>query len=331
MNLDALTQAGLGLVLYLQSLGEGLRPIMQFFTFLGTEEFIMLAMPAVYWCLDAALGLRLGLLVMLSASLNSTVKVLLHLPRPYWVSMQVFPWSTEASFGAPSGHAQNAVVMWSTLAAHWRSRLAWGLAAALIFFVSISRLYLGVHFPLDTLLGWALGLLILGLGWLLTPLPAFWARLSPARRAAAVLALALLIVVLGSGSVMHTAATWGPPAEWRETLTRNAGQAEWDPLSVKPFFSMGGVFLGLAWGWMWLSRRGGFDARGTPAEYLKRYLLGLAGTLLVGYGLKALLPATLTLASMGWRFARYALTGWWIAGGAPALFLRFGWARPLRS
>ncbi len=325
--LESLVQAGLALVLAFQNVGEGLRPLMQFFTFLGTEEFIMLVMPAVYWCIDAALGLRLGLLIMLSGSVNYTAKVLLHLPRPYWVSMQVHPWSTEASFGAPSGHAQNAVVIWSTLAAHWRTRLTWGLALILIFFISISRLYLGVHFPFDTLLGWVLGLLILLLGWLLTPLPPAWKRLSSARRALVALALVLLLVVAGSASVMYTASAWSPPAAWTQTLIQNAGYTDWDPLSVKPFFSMGGAFLGLAWGWMWLSRRGGFDARGTAAEYAGRYLLGLAGTVLLGYGLKAFLPDSLTLSAMSLRFVRYTLVGWWIAGGAPALFIKLGWAR----
>ncbi|HEB64088.1 MAG TPA: phosphatase PAP2 family protein [Chloroflexi bacterium] len=325
--LESLVRAGLGLVLALQNLGEGLRPVMQFFTFLGTEEFIMLAMPAVYWCVDAALGLRLGLLIMFSASVNSTAKVLLHLPRPYWVSMQVHPWSTETSFGAPSGHAQNAVVIWSTLASHWRTRLAWAGAIFLIFFISISRLYLGVHFPFDTLLGWVLGLLVLGAGWLLTPLPAAWKRLSSGKRAALLLALVLLLVVIGSGSVMYTAATWRPPQAWRATLVQNAGQAEWDPLSVKPFFSTGGAFLGLAWGWLWLTRRGGYQARGTAVECLKRYLVGLAGTVLLWYGLKVVFPDALTLSAMSLRFVRYALVGWWVAGGAPALFVQWGWAR----
>ncbi len=41
-----------------QSLGDWLILPMKFFTFLGKEEFYLLIMPAIYWCINPALGLR---------------------------------------------------------------------------------------------------------------------------------------------------------------------------------------------------------------------------------------------------------------------------------
>ena len=40
-----------------QSLGGWLAGPMKFFSFLGSEDFFLLALPLVYWCLDAALEL----------------------------------------------------------------------------------------------------------------------------------------------------------------------------------------------------------------------------------------------------------------------------------
>lgn len=40
-----------------------------------------------------------------SHGLNSALKIALHGPRPYWVDPNVQAWSTEPSFGMPSGHA----------------------------------------------------------------------------------------------------------------------------------------------------------------------------------------------------------------------------------
>jgi len=44
------------------------------------------------------------------------------------------------------------------LAARWR-RLAWP-AAAIVLFVGYSRIYVGAHYPLDVLAGYAVGVIV---------------------------------------------------------------------------------------------------------------------------------------------------------------------------
>ncbi|HMN61370.1 MAG TPA: phosphatase PAP2 family protein, partial [Anaerolinea sp.] len=100
------------IIFWLQSAGAWLRAPANFFTFLGTENFYLLVMPALYWCVDAGLGLRIGLILTVSGSVNAMLKLAFHTPRPYWVDPHVQAWSTEASFGLPSGHAQNAAAIW---------------------------------------------------------------------------------------------------------------------------------------------------------------------------------------------------------------------------
>ena len=44
----------------LQGLGSWLTLPMEFFSFLGTEEFYLLVLPVIYWCVDSNLGMRAG-------------------------------------------------------------------------------------------------------------------------------------------------------------------------------------------------------------------------------------------------------------------------------
>jgi len=154
--MDALMQWGTDIVVALQAF-PGLTGLMEFFTFLGTEEFFLLLMPALYWCIDAGLGLRLAVALTASGSLNELLKLAFHLPRPYWVDSRVQALGTEPSYGLPSGHAMNAVSVWGFIATQLKKNWAWAAALALILLISLSRLYLGVHFPTDVLGGWVFG------------------------------------------------------------------------------------------------------------------------------------------------------------------------------
>src|SRR3989337_578653 len=113
--MNSIYDLGIQVIIYLQSLGEGLVTFMKLVTFFGNEEFYILIMPALFWCVDAGLGLRLGIILMLSNGLNFSLKLAFHGPRPPWYSPDVRAFVSETSFGAPSGHAMNAVAVWGFL------------------------------------------------------------------------------------------------------------------------------------------------------------------------------------------------------------------------
>ena len=62
-------------------------------------------------------------------------------------------------FAFPSGHAQHAVVTWGYLA--WALRKHYTIGGLTVFFIGISRLYLGVHWPGDVAGGWTIGAILL--------------------------------------------------------------------------------------------------------------------------------------------------------------------------
>ena len=105
----------LSIILFMQG-QDWATPIMRLASSLGSLEFMLLSMPFLYWCWDAKQGFMIGLMLVTSHGLNAVLKIALHSPRPYWVDPNVQAWSTEPSFGMPSGHAQNAVSIWGLTA-----------------------------------------------------------------------------------------------------------------------------------------------------------------------------------------------------------------------
>ena len=87
--MDYLYDLGISIVLFVQNLGAWMISPIRFISFFGTAEFYLLIMPALYWCFDAALGLRIGIILLVSDGLNFILKVAFHTARPFWYSRQV--------------------------------------------------------------------------------------------------------------------------------------------------------------------------------------------------------------------------------------------------
>ena len=102
---------------------------------------------------------------LLALGVNSLLKIFLHRPRPDTLYVGAMKFKT---FSFPSGHAFGAMVVYGLLTylAYRALPTPWNVVALivgglLIFFIGISRIYLGAHFPTDVLGGWALGALVL--------------------------------------------------------------------------------------------------------------------------------------------------------------------------
>jgi membrane-associated phospholipid phosphatase len=119
---DNIYELGINIVLFWQNLGEWLLTPMNFLSFLGEMRFFLLIMPILYWSIDAALGIRIGIILIVSVSTNSILKLVFHTPRPFWYSREVSGYAFEDSFGLPSGHAQNSVAVLGLLAASLKRR-----------------------------------------------------------------------------------------------------------------------------------------------------------------------------------------------------------------
>ncbi len=126
-------------------------------TSLGSLEFYMFAIPVIYWMIDKHFGFRFAVFFIFSAYLNSGAKHIFMTERPPREIRLV----EQEGYAFPSGHAQGSTTFWGFLALKLRTPLATAGAVLLILLVSLSRIYLGVHWPIDILGGLAIGLILL--------------------------------------------------------------------------------------------------------------------------------------------------------------------------
>ena len=128
---------------------------------MGDEVFLISLLPFIFWCLNRKVGARLMVLLIFSAYINAAAKVLAGQPRPFQFDPRVQQLVEVWGNGFPSGHTQATVVLWGYLSLHYRKTLLNWIAGILIVCVPMSRVYLGVHFPIDLLGGYVIGAVIL--------------------------------------------------------------------------------------------------------------------------------------------------------------------------
>lgn len=137
---------------------EGLRnPVFDAFfsvvTRLGEELIFILIGLIFYWCIDKKKGYFLLSVGFIGTLLNQFLKLCFRIPRP-WVkdpSFTIVESAREAATGYsfPSGHTQSAVGVFGGIARITKAKAVLWLCLAACVLVPLSRMYLGVHTPLD--------------------------------------------------------------------------------------------------------------------------------------------------------------------------------------
>jgi membrane-associated phospholipid phosphatase len=321
--MNPLISFGLSFVMAFQSMGTWLEAPMKFFSFLGSENFFLVFLPLVYWSIDAALGVRVWFIFLAGASVNQYFKMPMHGSRPYWVSTDIRALASEIGFGVPSGHAEIASGLWGMIAAYYRKAWVWVAALLLITFIGLSRLYLGVHFPHDVLVGWILGFLTL---WALVK---FWEpvetrakEMSLWNQIGLAFAVSLAMVLLGV-LLLYLSRNFVLPPEWFANAA-SAGAETPDPFSfsMETLITSAAALFGSCIGFAWMARHGGFNASGQLWKRAARYVVGMIGVLIFYAGLKAIFPSGDTFVPYLFRYIRYTIVGFWVSGGAPWTFAK---------
>jgi membrane-associated phospholipid phosphatase len=309
--------------LFLQGFGDWIISPMHWVTFLGDEEFYLLVMPAVYWCIDSSLGIRMGMILMLSNTLGTSLKFLFHSPRPFWVSADVTAHVQETSFGMPSGHALNATALWGFVATRMKNRWIKVIFWALVFLIGFSRMVLGVHMINDVLLGWLAGgiLLILFLSiekkyQKTIPQWSFNKKLAAILISTLVLfALPLLIWIINHDFPINEI--------WVTNYAAAYPGVELLPYSLEGAITAAATWMGLLIGLLILDQKQiSISASGSIWIRIVRYLVGGIGVLVFWMGLKLVFPDGESFVALSLRFFRYTLIGLWVAFGAPYLFIK---------
>lgn len=243
----------------------------------GEETLFIVAGLLFFWCINKRQGYFLLFVGFLGTVLNQFLKLLFRIPRP-WVqdpTLTVVGNAKEAATGYsfPSGHTQTAVGLYGGIA---RFASRWWVRGALLLLcalVALSRMYLGVHTPLDVGVSLAVAaVLVLVMYPLINRAMQSPHRMRMLFAACAFLAAAFLAFV-----------TWFPFPADIDPHNYESG--------VKTAYKMMGCFLGL-----WLAfevdeRALHFDTAAVWWAQILKMVLGLLPLLAIKSGLKAPIAA----------------------------------------
>lgn len=142
-----------------------LNGIMLAITHLGSEIFFLAVALIFFWCVDKTRGYYLMSVGFVGTILNQFLKLFCRIPRP-WVQDPQFTIVEQARAGAdgysfPSGHTQSAVGTYGSIAYTSRKRWVQVLCVAIAALVAFSRMYLGVHTPMDVGVSVVIGVVLI--------------------------------------------------------------------------------------------------------------------------------------------------------------------------
>lgn len=278
----------LDILLWIQSFHNPfLDYLMIFFSFIGDEEFYVITVPVIYLAISKRVGVRLAVVLALSMFTNFFLKYTFATPRPIGLEgIRNLYVDSAPGYSFPSGHAQGTATYWSYLALLIKKRWFTVLAGFVIVMMMLSRMYLGVHWPIDVIGGLLFGL---------------------------VFALAMVRV--------DSYFTRKPMTFWAKVALGLAIPAF---LLIMYNESDGAKLVGFLMGaWVGYVVESEFVGMQQSRSWVKRILPTVVGLLIVfalRSGLKMVIPE-----GEPWDVLRYAVVGlaatWW----APWLIVRFGW------
>lgn len=141
-----------------------LNELMLLVTMLGEETAFLVIALIVFWCVEKRRGYYLMAVGFIGTIANQFLKLLCRVPRP-WVldrNFTILEQAREAAAGYsfPSGHTTMAVGTFGALAVTEKRRWLKWIFIALAALVAFSRMYVGVHTPMDVLAGALTALLL---------------------------------------------------------------------------------------------------------------------------------------------------------------------------
>jgi undecaprenyl-diphosphatase len=142
-----------------------LNELMLAITQLGEETAFLVVALIVFWCVDKRRGYYILSVGFIGTLANQFMKLWFRIPRP-WVLDEKFTILEQAreaasGYSFPSGHSQSAVGTFGAIAYTAKNKALRGACIAIALLVPFSRMYIGVHTPLDVFVAAAMAVALI--------------------------------------------------------------------------------------------------------------------------------------------------------------------------
>lgn len=156
----------ISVLMFLENIrGVTLNNIFQIITVTGEGVLLIGVIAIIYWCINKRMGFKLGFILLFSILGNGLAKNMVKAQRPFELGVvEGLRKHTATGYSFPSGHTQSATTFWLGLMRHIKKKWLYYLGSVMIALTALSRLYLGVHWPVDVLAAIFLGIVLTIIG-----------------------------------------------------------------------------------------------------------------------------------------------------------------------
>ncbi len=259
----------------------------------GEQTFVIAVIIYIYWNHDKKKGFTLFSSILFAVLSMGILKAVVRSPRPFQVleSIDGKRLETATGYSFPSGHTTTGAAFYTSLALAFRKRNFSIFCAIMMTLVGLSRLYLGVHWPIDVFAGLLLGILISFFAK--QKLDSLYDQGEKRNRFALVFGLIMFV----SGLVM--------------SILLNTHSI--DAVAFTDLMKILALGAGGYLGFVFEEKKVDFSPQASRKLQIGRYLVGLIGVLVI-MGAKVIIPESID--AIG-GFVRYTLVGLWATGLFP--------------
>ncbi|MDA3940242.1 MAG: phosphatase PAP2 family protein [Spirochaetia bacterium] len=271
----------------------------EFITMLGEKNILIAGIAWMFWNVDKKKGFLLSFTLLFSLFLNVVLKISIHNSRPFEVMPEILGKRihTATGYSFPSGHTQGATTFYVVLSLLLKKKWAYVTAVVISVLVAFSRLYLGVHWPIDVIGG-----LLAGAGIALIMYHVFSTIYDNT------VSRDLLVVFSSIGALLILTCFL--------IVSRFYFAGD---LIITDLMKTTGVFTGASVGFILEEKYVKFSTTGNKIKKVFRFVIGFALALVILSGLKVLFPPV-----DAFHFLRYALSGLWITFLFPCIGKKTG-------